>query len=142
MTIMLSFTALKLTCWTSQNQQTVCESLKTSKQSCFARVYLYLYCSGFVTERTFVFTKESMIQNFRMNYIKLERDVQHCRRAQRAQIHVKRNNLVQCYSIFISSTLYFLINIPIINERVSISIFVSTEKITEQNLIMGIVPNL
>ena len=77
-----------------------------------------------------------------MNNIKLERDVQHCRRAQRSQIHEKRNNLVQCYSIFISSTLYFLINIPIINERVSISMLVSTEKITEGNLILGNVPNL
>ena len=41
------------------------------------------------------------------------------------------NILVQCYSIFTSSTLYFFTNILIINERVSISILISNEKITE-----------
>ena len=46
----------------------------------------------------------------------------------RAQIQEKKNILVQCYSIFTSSTLYFLKNIPIINKRVSISFLVSTEK--------------
>ena len=40
----------------------------------------------------------------------------------------KKNILVQCDSIFTSSTLYFLTNITIINERVSISILVSPEK--------------
>ena len=50
------------------------------------------------------------------------------KKVQRAQIHENKNILVQCYSIFTSSTLYFFTNIPIINERVSISILVSTEK--------------
>ena len=35
---------------------------------------------------------------------------------------------MQCYSIFTSTTLYFFTNTPITNEKVSISIFVSTEK--------------
>ena len=48
-------------------------------------------------------------------------------RGQSAQIQEKKYILVQCYLIF-TSTLYFFTNIPIINERVSISIFVSTEK--------------
>ena len=43
-------------------------------------------------------------------------------------ILLKNNNIIQCYSIFSPSTLYFLTNIPIINESVSISILVSTEK--------------
>ena len=55
-------------------------------------------------------------------------DVQYSRRAQRAQIQEKKNILVQCYSIFTSSSLYFLTNIPIINERVSIPFFISTKK--------------
>ena len=55
-------------------------------------------------------------------------DVQYFGRAQAAQIQEKKNILVQCYSIFTSSTLYFLTKIPIINERISIFILVSTEK--------------
>ena len=55
-------------------------------------------------------------------------DVKYSGGVQRAQIQEKKNILVQCYSISTSSTLYFLTNIPIINERVSISFIVSTEK--------------
>ena len=40
-----------------------------------------------------------------------------------------KKKIVQCYSIFTSSTLYFFTNILIINERVSISILNSAEKI-------------
>ena len=54
--------------------------------------------------------------------------VQYSRRVQRAQIQENKNILLQCYSIFTSSTLSFLTNIPIINENVSISILVPTEK--------------
>ena len=61
-------------------------------------------------------------------------DVQSSGRAQRAQIQEKKNLLVKCYLIFTSSTLYLLTNIPIINAKVSISILVSTEKMTEGQL--------
>ena len=60
--------------------------------------------------------------------IRRRADVQYSGRAQRAQIQEKKNILVQCYSIFTSSTLCFLKNISIINKRVSISFLVSTEK--------------
>ena len=56
-------------------------------------------------------------------------DVQYCRRAQRSPIQEKKNITVQCYSIFPPSTLLFFTNIPIINERVLISILISAEKI-------------
>ena len=46
----------------------------------------------------------------------------------------KENLLVKCDLIFTSSTLYLLTNIPIINAKVSISILVSIEKITEGQL--------
>ena len=39
--------------------------------SCFTRVHLYLYHSGFITEGTVIFQKKSMMQNF-LNYIRLE----------------------------------------------------------------------
>ena len=61
-------------------------------------------------------------------------DVHYSRRAQRAQIQEKKNILIHCYSIFPSSTLYFLTSIPIINKRVSIFFLVSTKKITERQL--------
>ena len=65
-------------------------------------------------------------------------DVQYSARTQVAQIQEKNNTLVQCYSIFTSSALYFLKNIPIINKRVCISFLVSTEK----KLMLRNVPNL
>ena len=58
----------------------------TSMLSCFTRVHLYLYHSGFITEETVIL-------------------VQYSRRAQKAQIQEKKNIIVKCYSIFTSSTL-------------------------------------
>ena len=74
-------------------------------------------------------TRTSTMQNFpKLCQIRERADIQYFGRTQRTQIQEKKNILVQCYSIFTSSTLYFLTNIPIINERLSISILVSTEK--------------
>ena len=39
----------------------------------------------------------------------------------------KKNILIQFYLIFTSSTIYLITNMPIINERVSISVLVSAE---------------
>ena len=61
-------------------------------------------------------------------------DVQYSGRAQKAQIHKKRIFSSNFFIIFTSSRLYFLTNIPIINERVFTPILVSTEKITEGQL--------
>ena len=52
----------------------------------------------------------------------------------RAQIQERKNILVPCYSIFTSSSLYFLTNILIINERVSIPSLSLLKRITEGQL--------
>ena len=94
----------------------------------------YIVLQGFSFTFTTMVLSRQGLSSYEKNYgaktpklyqIRGGKDFQYSRRA---QIQEKKNILVQCYSIFTSSTLYFLTNIPIINERVSISILVSTEK--------------
>ena len=75
-----------------------------------------------------------MMQNL-PNYIRLEGEQTFniLEELKELKFKTKRTFLSKCYSIF-SFTLYFLTNIPIINERVSISLLVSTKKITKGQL--------
>ena len=86
-------------------------------------VHFYLYHSVFVTEGTVILQEKSMIHNF-PNYIKLEGEQTFnvLEEPKELKFINKKNILIQCSSIFTSSTLYFLTNIPIINERNYISI--------------------
>ena len=74
-------------------------------------------------------TRKSMMQNL-PNYVRLEveQTFNILEELKELKFKTKRTFLSKCYSIFFSFTLYFLTNIPIINERVSISLLVSTKK--------------
>ena len=109
----------------------MCELINTSMLSCFTRDRLYLYHSGFVTEGAVVLREKLWSKTSKLYQLRGKADVQYSGKAQRAPIQEKKNIIVQCYSIFTSSTLYFLTNIPIINERVSIYSLVSAKKITK-----------
>ena len=99
MTIMLSLGTLKLMCW-SPRSNGQCESPSRPPMQNFPN---YIKLEG---EQTFIILEE----------------------LKELQFKKKKNILAQCYLIFTSSTLCFLTNIPIINERVSIFFFVSFEK--------------
>ena len=108
--------------------------------SCFKRVHLYL---SVVSSRKGLssYEKKYDAKLPKLYQIRARADVQYSRSIQRAQIQEKKNTLVQCYSIFTSSTLYFLTNIPTINEIVFTSIVVSTEKKSlRENLMLWNVP--
>ena len=108
--------------------------------SCFTRVHLYL---SVVSSRKGLssYEKKYDAKLPKLYQIRVRADAQYSRSIQRAQIQEKKNTLVQCYSIFTSSTLYFFTNIPTINEILFTSILVSTEKKSlRENLMLWNVP--
>ena len=108
--------------------------------SCFTRVHLYL---SVVSSRKGLssYEKKYDAKLPKLYQIRARADAQYSRSIQRAQIQEKKNTLVQCYSIFTSSTLYFFTNIPTINEILFTSILVSTEKKSlRENLMLWNVP--
>ena len=104
---------------------------ETSMLSCVTRVQLYLYPIGFVTEeRGCRLKRGSMMQNV-SNYIKLEGEQTFNILHELKELKFKKKKRIFSSNVIgysLLQKLYFLTNIPIINERVSISILASTEK--------------
>ena len=104
---------------------------ETSMLSCVTRVQLYLYPIGFVTEeRGCRLKRGSMMQNV-SNYIKLEGEQTFNILHELKELKFKKKKRIFSSNVIgysLLQKLYFLTNIPIINERVSIFILASTEK--------------